>query len=64
MEGFKFKVKRRSLKHNSFNTTIDRNEKFFLKKKKEDGGLGREISLNAWKMLTSMEITQRRHSLF
>lgn len=32
-----------------------------IKKKKEDGGLGREISLNAWKMLTSMEITQRRH---
>lgn len=32
MEGFKFKVKRRNLKHNSFNTTIDGNEN--LKKKK------------------------------
>lgn len=32
--------------------------------KKEDGGLGREISLSAWKMLTSMEITKWSHSLF
>lgn len=42
MEGFKFKVKRRNLKHNSFNTTREGNEN---KKKKKRGRRFRKRNL-------------------
>lgn len=41
MEGFKFKVKRRNLKHNSFNTTREGNEN----KKKKRGRRFRKRNL-------------------